>query len=58
VAFVDLFPLFLEHAGAQPADVYAKYFIPRDTHWNRAGHELVAGAVVAARSQRPKTAQR
>jgi len=52
VRFIDLFPSFLERAGAQPADVYARYFIPRDTHWNGAGHELVASAVVAAQTRR------
>jgi hypothetical protein len=59
VGFIDLFPLFLASAAAQPADVYARYFIPKDSHWNVAGHEMVASAVVAARSaQRPKPAAR
>jgi hypothetical protein len=61
VGFVDLFPVFLERGGAQPADVYAKYFIPNDTHWNAAGHELVAKAVLDARAtltSMPATAAR
>jgi hypothetical protein len=44
VAFVDLFPLFI---GDTPfAEVYARYFIAGDTHWNPEGHRLVADALL------------
>ena len=55
VRFIDLFPLFLAGTGMRPARVYARYFIPNDTHWSSAGHDLVARAVVdARRAQLPK----
>ncbi len=41
--FVDLFPLFLDAGEAK--DVLDRYTIPRDFHWNAAGHALVADAV-------------
>ena len=44
VGFIDYFPVFAT-AGA-PADVRDRYFIAGDSHWNAAGHRLIAGAVV------------
>ena len=41
--FVDLFPLFLDAGEAK--EVVDQYVIPRDFHWNAAGHALVADAV-------------
>jgi len=44
VALVDLFPLFLD--AGDPASVLGRYVIPRDFHWNAAGHALVADALL------------
>ncbi|MCC7048758.1 MAG: hypothetical protein IT562_18730 [Alphaproteobacteria bacterium] len=41
--FIDLFPLFLD--GGTPAEVIGRYVIPRDFHWNAAGHAMVAAAI-------------
>lgn len=43
VGFVDLFPLFLDQGSAE--EVIERYVIPRDFHWNAAGHALVANAI-------------
>ena len=43
--FIDLFPTFIDRRYSGPADVYRKYFIADDVHWNVAGHRLVAGRV-------------
>ncbi len=39
--FIDLFPLFID-ATSSAKDIYKKYFIAGDSHWNEAGHKLVA----------------
>ncbi|NQV85094.1 MAG: hypothetical protein HQ494_14885 [Rhodospirillales bacterium] len=38
--FLNLFPSFID--GRPPEDVYKKYFIPFDYHFNEQGHEMVA----------------
>lgn len=38
---VDLLPVFREHQAREPL------YVPRDTHWNRAGHRLAAEALMA-----------
>jgi hypothetical protein len=40
VLFFDLFPVFIN--GESKFEVYEKYFIRADAHWNAAGHALVA----------------
>ncbi len=44
VALIDLFPHFLD--AGDPQKVLDRYIIPRDFHWNAAGHALVAEAVL------------
>lgn len=44
VALIDLFPLFLD--AGDPRAVIDRYIIPRDFHWNAAGHALVADALL------------
>jgi len=46
---IDLFPPFVGRAP-HPAfrDIYMKYFIPDDVHWNPAGHVLVARIIADA----------
>jgi len=40
--FVDLFPLFINYDYSGPTEVYRRFFIYDDVHWNEAGHLLVA----------------
>lgn len=42
--FIDLFPLFINRED--PNEIYMRYFIFGDDHWNREGHKLVAGKVL------------
>jgi hypothetical protein len=42
VDFIDLWPLFVGEAAGKPRQVYNRYFIPNDVHWNAEGHALVA----------------
>lgn len=44
VPLIDLFPLFLDAGDAK--GVIERYVIPRDFHWNAAGHALVADALL------------
>lgn len=44
VDFINLFPVFINESPAQ--DIYNKYFIYGDVHWNAAGHMLVANRVL------------
>jgi hypothetical protein len=46
VGFVDLFPRFVGKEAGRPRAVYKRYFIEGDVHWNAAGHELVAEALL------------
>lgn len=46
VDFLNLFPLFID--ALDPKAVIERYFIPYDTHWNRAGHRRVADAFLDA----------
>lgn len=48
LAFVDLFPAFVDPPRTEPLAVYARYFIPDDVHWSEAGHALVADRVEEA----------
>ena len=41
VPFVNLFPGFIDDSRP-PYDTIAAFYIPGDTHWNDAGHRLVA----------------
>jgi len=45
VAFVDLFPVFVDPPRLAPLAAYQQYFLPDDVHWNEAGHALVADRV-------------
>ncbi len=42
IPFVNLFPAFINDSFRGPRQVYDRYFIPQDVHWNEAGHQLVA----------------
>lgn len=44
VGFINLFPVFI--GSEPPQNVYAKYFINGDIHWNEAGNRRVAEAVL------------
>ncbi len=44
--FVNLFPVFLHYEN--PEQCINKYFITGDTHWNEAGHSIVAQEFMAA----------
>ena len=48
VAFVDLFPAFVDPPRTEPLAVYERYFIPDDVHWSEPGHALVAERVEEA----------
>jgi lysophospholipase L1-like esterase len=54
VRFINLFPAFLDRAHTGPAEVYRKFFITSDVHWNPAGHQLVAD-LVAEKLRVPST---
>jgi lysophospholipase L1-like esterase len=43
--FVNLFPRFVN--DLDPLEVYRRYFIPGDVHWNAAGHAVVAEALLS-----------
>jgi lysophospholipase L1-like esterase len=45
VPLVNLFPLFIDEIA--PDSVLSRYFMPRDLHWNAAGHQLVADSLLA-----------
>jgi hypothetical protein len=45
VPFLDLFPAFI--GETPPLESYARYFIPCDSHFNAAGHALVAEGYLA-----------
>ena len=49
VPFLNYFPCFIERGAGEDARirVLEQYFIPRDVHWNEAGHKLVADAFVS-----------
>lgn len=49
--FVDLFPLFIDRGD--PQGTYEAFFIDGDTHWNAAGHALVADALWPVLTTRP-----
>jgi hypothetical protein len=42
--FIDLYPLFINKED--PKDIYMRYFIYGDIHWNREGHKLIARKVL------------
>jgi len=44
IAFINLFPSFINQTD--PQDVYNKYFINGDVHWNQEGHKLVATKII------------
>ena len=43
--FLNLFPAFIDQRPAE--EVYRKYFIPYDNHFNEQGHEMVAARFLA-----------
>jgi hypothetical protein len=47
IGFIDLFPLFIG-PSKEPDEMYRRYFINGDLHWNVSGHRLVAEAVLKA----------
>ncbi len=44
VAFVDLFPVFIDPPAPRPGAVYERFFIPDDVHWNEAGNAHRGGS--------------
>lgn len=52
VPLIDLFPIFLDRSYSGPREVYRLFYFPNDTHWNRAGHQLVADQVHQAIGER------
>ncbi len=46
IEFIDLFPLFIN--DLPPEEVFRRYFIPNDIHWNDAGLRLVAEQLLTA----------
>jgi len=46
IPFLNLFPSFINQRFRGPNEVYAKYFIPGDTHWNKDGHWMVANELI------------
>lgn len=46
VAFINLFPAFMEHPRLDIAQVLSRLFVDGDVHWNPAGHALVAEKVL------------
>lgn len=48
IAFVDLFPAFVDAERRAPLATYDRYFIPDDVHWNETGHAFVADLVESA----------
>jgi hypothetical protein len=51
IEFIDLFPLFINADFSNPQEVYDRYFLPGDTHWNAAGNALVAAELIRLRFQ-------
>ena len=45
VPLVNLFPLFIDETP--PDSVLSRYFMPRDLHWNAAGHRRIADSLLA-----------
>lgn len=45
IAYINLFPYFINQTD--PQDIYNKYFINGDVHWNQEGHKLVANKLLA-----------
>ena len=43
ILFINLFPYFINQTD--PQDIYDKYFIKGDIHWNLEGHKLVANII-------------
>ncbi len=44
--FIDLFPLFINRQD--PKEIYVRYFIYGDDHWNKEGHKMIARKVLDA----------
>jgi len=44
--FIDFFPLFINRED--PKEIYMRYFIYGDDHWNSSGHKLIARKVLEA----------
>jgi hypothetical protein len=42
IPFVSLYPYFITPSKKQNYLNRKKYYIPNDSHWNAAGHQLVA----------------
>jgi lysophospholipase L1-like esterase len=58
ISFVDLFPDFIDDKRYSGFDeVYGKFFIPGDVHWNAAGHRLVAERVRETLGNEPRPAR-
>ena len=45
VPFINLFPTLINDESTE--DVFKKYFIPGDAHWNASGHRLIAEAFLS-----------
>ncbi len=45
LTFIDLFPTFIDHSYAGPMEIYKRFYIYNDSHWNPAGHSLVADKI-------------
>ncbi len=40
IGFINLYPVFIQ--GNSPDSIIANYYIPKDNHWNKFGHQKVA----------------
>lgn len=45
VTLINLFPTFIDPSYAGPGEVYQRFYHHNDTHWNPAGHRLVADKI-------------
>ncbi len=45
LTLINLFPTFIDRAYAGPGEIYQRFFNANDTHWNPAGHHLVADKI-------------
>jgi hypothetical protein len=48
LTLIDLWPTFFDDAYAGPGEIYKRFFLFSDMHWNELGSELVAEKVDAA----------
>lgn len=42
---IDLFPTLIDHSYSGPTEIYQRFYLESDTHWNPTGHRLVADKI-------------